>query len=146
MPITPFTTLVPNLGVVQAQEHKSFVVADIPGLIKGAHAGTGLGIKFLKHIERTRFFVHLIDGSDFSGRDSVQDYLDLNDELKYYDQSKRSEEGFFELSTRPQIVVINKTDLLQETDKDVLKKKFKKKSKEKYIFNKEIYFKKKGFT
>lgn len=122
----PFTTLVPNLGVVQAQEHRSFVVADIPGLVKDAHKGVGLGIKFLKHIERTRFFVHLIDGSDFSGRDPIQDYESINDELKYYDESKREEEGFFELGTRPQIVVINKTDLLQETDKDVLKKKFKK--------------------
>jgi GTP-binding protein len=122
----PFTTLVPNLGVVHAQEHKTFVVADIPGLIKGAHTGVGLGTKFLKHIERTRFFVHLIDGSDFSGRDPVSDYTDLNDELSHYDKSKREEEGFFELGTRPQIVVINKTDLLQDEDKEKIKKKFKK--------------------
>jgi GTP-binding protein len=122
----PFTTLVPNLGVVQAQEHKSFVVADIPGLIKGAHQGVGLGIKFLKHIERTRFFVHLIDGSDFSGRDPVVDYKDLNAELAHYDKSKKEEEGFFELGTREQIVVINKSDLLQDSEKESIRKNFKK--------------------
>jgi len=121
----PFTTLVPNLGVVQGPDFKSFVVADIPGLIKDAHLGAGLGIQFLRHIERTRFFIHLIDASGFTERDPVQDYEELNDELKFYDEDRRLEEGFFELSSRPQLVVLNKIDLLNETELKKIQKKFK---------------------
>ncbi len=121
----PFTTLVPNLGVVQGPDFKSFVVADIPGLIKDAHLGAGLGIQFLRHIERTRFFIHLIDASGFTERDPIQDYKDLNDELRFYDEKRKSEEGFFELSTRPQVVVLNKIDLLSKVDLSRLQKKFK---------------------
>ncbi len=121
----PFTTLVPNLGVVQGPDFKSFVVADIPGLIKGAHLGAGLGIQFLRHIERTRFFIHLIDASGFTERDPVADYKDLNDELRHYDEKRRADEGFFELSSRPQLVVLNKIDLLGKSDLVRLQKKFK---------------------
>lgn len=123
----PFTTLVPNLGVVQAKDFKSFVVADIPGLIKGAHEGAGLGIKFLKHIERTRFFVHMVDVSGFSGRDPVQDYEDINEELRAYDEDHKDDEGFFELSTRPQIVALNKVDTVSDENLEKLQLKFKKK-------------------
>jgi GTPase len=122
----PFTTLAPNLGVVKVDEFKSFVVADIPGLIKGAHEGAGLGIKFLRHIERTRLFVHLVDASDFSHRDPIEDYKDINYELECYDRDRRSDEGFFELSTRRQIVVLNKIDLLTDDQKDDLRARFKK--------------------
>lgn len=108
----PFTTLTPNLGVVRVGDDYSFVVADIPGLIKGAHEGVGLGIQFLKHIERTRLFIHLIDASGLSGRDPVRDYEDINSEIKMYDEVNREKDGFFPLSTRPQFVVLNKIDTL----------------------------------
>lgn len=121
----PFTTLTPNLGVVKAGDYTSFVVADIPGLVKGAHAGVGLGIQFLKHIERTRLFIHLIDASGVSGRDPLEDYADINNELKMYDENNQDKEGFFPLSTRPQFVVLNKIDTLSETQLAKLKKQFK---------------------
>ncbi len=121
----PFTTLTPNLGVVKAGDYSSFVVADIPGLVKGAHEGVGLGIQFLKHVERTRFFIHLIDASGLSGRDPVQDYEDINYELRMYDENNKDKEGFFPLATRPQIVVLNKIDTLSETQLAKLKNKFK---------------------
>lgn len=122
----PFTTLTPNLGVVKAAEFKSYVVADIPGLVKGAHLGVGLGIQFLRHIERTKFFIHLIDASGFSLRDPVQDLLDINEELRSYDESNRGKDGFFPLSSREQIVVLNKIDAIQEEDLRALKARFKK--------------------
>jgi GTP-binding protein len=121
----PFTTLTPNLGVVKAGDYTSFVVADIPGLVKGAHEGVGLGIQFLKHIERTRLFIHLVDASGLSGRDPVQDYLDINYELKMYDLNNQDKEGFFPLETRSQLVVLNKIDTLSEKELLKLKNKFK---------------------
>ncbi len=101
----PFTTLVPNLGVVDLDEFKSFVIADIPGLIEGAHLGHGLGIKFLKHVERTKILLHLIDVSPFTGRDPVQDYHTVMKELKAFSPK---------LVQRPQILTANKIDLLGE--------------------------------
>ncbi len=121
----PFTTLTPNLGVVKAGDYTSFVVADIPGLVKGAHTGVGLGIQFLKHIERTRLFIHLIDASGMSARDPLEDYEDINNELKMYDENNKDKEGFFPLSTRPQFVVLNKIDTLSESQLTKLKKQFK---------------------
>lgn len=104
----PFTTLTPNLGVVDVDEETSFVVADIPGLIEGAHQGHGLGIQFLRHIERTRLLLHLIDVSLLSGRDPVQDYHVIQSELQAFNP---------ELVTRRQIIVANKIDLLGEDRK-----------------------------
>ncbi len=101
----PFTTLVPHLGVVDIGEYESFVVADIPGLIEGAHLGQGLGIRFLKHIERTKILVHLIDVSPFTERDPANDYTVVMEELKAFNP---------QLAARPQIVVANKTDTLGE--------------------------------
>lgn len=96
-----FTTLVPNLGVVSV-DMRSFVVADMPGLIEGAHEGAGLGDQFLRHIERTRLLVHIIDVSGFSGRDPMHDYDSINHELAEYSEK---------LSRLPQIVALNKTDM-----------------------------------
>lgn len=101
----PFTTLVPNLGVVDIGEFRSFVVADVPGLIEGAHLGHGLGIKFLKHVQRTKVLAHLVDISPYSSRDPVQDYATVILELEKFDAS---------LTRRPQILVANKIDLLGE--------------------------------
>ncbi len=98
----PFTTLTPNLGVVQTDWGESFVVADIPGLIEGAHSGAGLGIQFLRHLQRTRILVHLIDGPDMDPDHPLASYDALNRELALYDAS---------LAHKPQIVVLNKTDL-----------------------------------
>ncbi|MGZ3743349.1 MAG: GTPase ObgE [Pseudobdellovibrionaceae bacterium] len=124
----PFTTLTPNLGVVKAADFKSFVVADIPGLVKGAHQGVGLGIQFLKHIERTRFFIHLIDASGMSGRDPIADYEDINNELKMYDQNNQNKEGFFSLSNREQLVILNKIDTLSDEQLLKLESSFKKRT------------------
>jgi len=99
----PFTTLAPNLGVVDVGEYRSFVVADIPGLIEGAHLGQGLGVRFLRHIERTKVLVHLVDISPYSGRDPVKDYETIRAEIKAFNP---------ELDERPHFVVANKTDLL----------------------------------
>ena len=102
-----FTTLTPNLGVVKYYEH-SFVVADIPGLIDGASEGQGLGIEFLKHIERTRILVHVIDISGSDGRDAYNDYLVINKELRSFNEK---------LSLLPQIIVLNKIDKLRDYSK-----------------------------
>lgn len=123
----PFTTLTPQLGVVKVGDYSSFVVADIPGLIKGAHQGVGLGITFLKHIERTRLFLHLVDISGMSGRDPMQDYEDIQYELKMYDEMNRDKDGFFPLMEREQIVVLNKIDLLSKEQIEKTKQQFKKK-------------------
>lgn len=120
----PFTTLAPNLGVVKFTDEKSFVVADIPGLVKGAHQGVGLGIQFLKHIERTRVFVHLVDVSGMSGREAFDDYEDLNYELKMYDEANKDKEGFFALSSRPQIVALNKADSISEMELEKILRTF----------------------
>lgn len=100
-----FTTLQPNLGVVNTEYGDSFVLADIPGIIEGASEGIGLGIQFLRHIERTRLLLHIIDVSGIEGRNPVQDYNAINNELKKY--SKK-------LSERKQIIVANKTDIIQD--------------------------------
>jgi GTP-binding protein len=124
----PFTTLTPHLGVVKSGDFTSFVVADIPGLIEGAHQGVGLGIQFLKHIERTRFFIHLLDASGLNGRSALQDYEALNHELKMYDEQNKDKEGFFPLSNRKQFVVFNKIDLLSSDELKQKKNEFKKKT------------------
>jgi len=97
-----FTTLVPNLGVVGVPDGRSFVMADLPGLIEGASSGTGLGHQFLRHIERTRVILHVIDMSGSEGRDPFTDYLTINNELAQYK---------YKLMERPQIIVANKMDL-----------------------------------
>lgn len=110
-----FTTLVPNLGVVETEDHRSFVMADLPGLIEGAHEGVGLGHQFLRHVERTRVIVHVIDMSGMEGRDPFEDYLTINKELKEYDER---------LSERPQMVVANKMDMPEaEEHLNVFRKK-----------------------
>lgn len=97
-----FTTLKPNLGVVKVAEGKSFVIADIPGLIEGAHEGVGLGHDFLRHVERTRVLVHVIDMSGYEGRDPIEDYKTINEEMSRYN---------IKLEEKPQIIVANKMDL-----------------------------------
>jgi GTPase len=101
----PFTTLAPNLGVVSLSDDRSFVVADVPGLIKGAHEGHGLGDRFLRHVERTKVLVHLVDVSGASGRDPVEDFDTIQEELRLFDP---------ELAAKPQIVAANKIDALDD--------------------------------
>ena len=98
----PFTTLRPNLGVVRINREQNFVLADIPGLIEGAHQGAGLGHQFLRHIERTKMLIHVIDLSATDGRDPIQDYEQLNIELGHYNDL---------LTKLPQIIAVNKTDM-----------------------------------
>ena len=104
----PFTTLEPNLGVVELPDYRSFVVADIPGLIEGAHLGHGLGIQFLRHIERTRLLVHLVDVSEASGRDPVHDFETVMDELASFSE---------DLVKKPMIVVASKMDIAQDAER-----------------------------
>ena len=98
----PFTTLVPALGLVRLDEERSFVIADVPGLIPGAAEGKGLGLRFLRHLERTRFLVHLLDLDPTTGRDPVDDWRTIQAELETYSP---------ELAARPQLIAANKTDL-----------------------------------
>jgi GTPase len=98
----PFTTLIPNLGVVPYKNYRSFVVADIPGLIEGAHEGAGLGLRFLRHVERTDFLLHILDLSWIPDRDPIREYEALNREMTLFSE---------ELGHKRQIVVINKIDL-----------------------------------
>lgn len=100
-----FTTLEPNLGVVKNDYGESFVIADIPGIIEGASNGTGLGLQFLRHIERTRLLLHVIDVSGIEGRNPVDDFKTINEELKSYSEK---------LSKRKQIIVANKVDSMQD--------------------------------
>jgi len=122
----PFTTLVPNLGVVRVSDEANFIIADMPGLIKGAHQGVGLGTRFLKHIERTKCFVHVVDVGGVSERDPVQDFRDINEELKLYDRAHRGHEDFSPLSRRKQIVALNKIDILPEEEVAKITTKFEK--------------------
>jgi GTP-binding protein len=98
----PFTTLVPTLGLVRLDEGRSFVIADVPGLIPGAAEGKGLGLRFLRHLERTRLLVHLLDLDPATGRDPVEDWRTIQTEIEAYSP---------ELAARPQLVAANKTDL-----------------------------------
>ena len=100
-----FTTIIPNLGVVKTKDGNGFVIADIPGIIEGASEGVGLGIQFLRHVERTRLLLHFLDVSGQEGRNPVEDFYAINKELKKYSEK---------LSTRKQIIVANKTDVIQE--------------------------------
>jgi GTPase len=97
-----FTTIVPNLGVVETEDGRSFVMADLPGLIEGAHQGAGLGLQFLRHIERTRVIVHVIDMGAVEGRDPYQDFLTINKELREYN---------LRLTERPVVIAANKMDM-----------------------------------
>ncbi|MDR1989710.1 MAG: GTPase ObgE [Acidobacteriaceae bacterium] len=101
----PFTTLIPNLGVVRMSDERSFVVADVPGLIEGAHRGLGLGHQFLRHLERTKVLIHLVDVSSGSGRDPVQDLDTVRAELELFEPT---------LAAKPQVVAANKIDALDD--------------------------------
>lgn len=108
-----FTTLTPSLGVVNYEDVPEFIIADIPGLIEGASTGIGLGIQFLRHIERTKVLVHFVDGASVEGRDPIADIKAINNELKEYDP---------ELLRRPQIIVANKMDACQGEQADIVEK------------------------
>lgn len=115
-----FTTIVPNLGMVETEDSRSFVMADLPGLIEGAHSGVGLGHQFLRHIERTRVIVHVVDMAAIEGRDPFEDYITINKELQEYNMR---------LLERPQIIVANKMDM---PDAEENLKVFKEKLEEDY--------------
>lgn len=106
----PFTTLVPNLGVVSLDSERSFVIADIPGLIEGAAEGAGLGHQFLRHVERTKVLLHILEANELAGpeRDPVRDFDTLNRELQRYEP---------EMLNRPQVVVLNKADLTETRER-----------------------------
>lgn len=115
-----FTTLTPNLGVVDTNDQRSFVMADLPGLIEGAHEGVGLGYQFLRHVERTRVLVHVIDMAAMEGRDPYEDFVKINQELEKYDEK---------LMKRPQIIAANKMDMPSAKENIT---KFKEKLQDKY--------------
>jgi len=104
-----FTTLSPNLGVVDMSDGRGFVMADIPGIIEGASEGVGLGLDFLRHIERTRVLLHVVDAGSYEGRDPIEDIKAINEELLSYSET---------LSTRPTIYVANKLDILSDEDRE----------------------------
>jgi GTPase len=116
----PFTTLTPHLGVVSMDADRSFVVADVPGLIEGAHAGQGLGHQFLRHIERTKVLIHLVDVSSASGRDPVQDFETVKEELRLFNP---------QVAAKPQLVAANKIDALDEPERLLALERHVKKSK-----------------
>ena len=104
-----FTTLSPNLGVVDLPDGRGFVIADIPGIIEGASEGVGLGLDFLRHIERTRVIIHMVDGAGVEGRDPVEDIAKINSELHAYNE---------ELASRPQVIAANKMDTIPEDEQE----------------------------
>ena len=106
-----FTTIVPNLGVAQSKDGRSFVMADLPGLIEGASQGKGLGHQFLRHIERTKVMIHLVDAASVEGRDPIEDIKAINKELEAYNP---------ELAKRPQVIAANKMDAMPEEDREVI--------------------------
>ena len=108
-----FTTLNPNLGVVDLGEGQGFVIADIPGLIEGASEGIGLGHEFLRHIERTKVIIHMVDAASTEGRDPIDDIYKINSELEAYNQ---------EIANRPQVIAANKIDVIYEGDEDPVQK------------------------
>ena len=113
----PFTTLTPNLGVVSLSDDRSFVVADVPGLIKGAHEGHGLGDRFLRHVERTKVLVHLVDVSSESGRDPIEDFDTIREELRQFDPA---------VAAKPHIVAASKIDALDDPSRlDALRRHVK---------------------
>jgi len=118
----PFTTKVPVLGVVKIHGDERLVFAEVPGLIEGAHLGRGLGDRFLRHVERTKALIHMIDVSGFEGRDPYKDYVNLNKELKLYSK---------ELIKKPQVIALNKCDI--DLAKDNVKR-FKKRAKGKKVY------------
>ena len=107
----PFTTLHPHLGVVRAGPESSFVIADIPGLIEGAADGVGLGHEFLRHIERTKVFIHMVDAASTEGRDPINDITVINQELARYSE---------ELLERPQVIAANKTDVFYGNEEETV--------------------------
>jgi GTPase len=111
----PFTTLTPNLGVVHMKDDRSFVVADVPGLIEGAHLGHGLGTRFLAHLERTKVLVHVVDVSSASGRDPIDDFKIIRRELAAFSGVEGDER--VALDQKPELVVANKVDALDDPDR-----------------------------
>ena len=105
-----FTTLNPNLGVVKLDDTDGFVIADIPGLIEGASEGVGLGHEFLKHVERCRVLIHILDGASTEGRDPLDDYKKINEELARYSEV---------LAAKPQIIAVNKMDLFTPEEQEI---------------------------
>ena len=108
-----FTTLNPNLGVVDFEDGNGFVIADIPGLIEGASEGVGLGFEFLRHIERTKVIIHMVDAAGSEGRDPIEDIYTINKELESYNP---------EIAVRPQVIAANKTDLIYENENEIIDK------------------------
>ncbi len=108
-----FTTLNPNLGVVDFEDGNGFVIADIPGLIEGASEGVGLGFEFLRHIERTKVIIHMVDAAGSEGRDPIEDIYTIHKELESYNP---------EIAGRPQVIAANKTDLIYENENEIIDK------------------------